>query len=73
MDWIGYLHVFTASGPYILAFLADGAHKRFKKFFPDYPHIVCGKERDVANPLRRIVTVRDGDAMDRHCVMVANP
>merc|ERR1712187_829852 len=48
----------------------DGAHKRFKSYFTDYPAIVCGKERDSHHPLKRIVKVKDGDATGRHCVVI---
>lgn len=48
----------------------DGAHKRFKQLFTDYPAIVCGKERDAHNPLARLVKVKEGDASGRHCIVI---
>lgn len=54
-----------------ICFPDDGAHKRFKKFFEkDYPLIICGKERDLNDPEKRVVKVKEGDAKGRHCVMV---
>eukprot|EP00931_Biecheleriopsis_adriatica_P109914 TRINITY_DN84191_c0_g1_i1.p1 TRINITY_DN84191_c0_g1~~TRINITY_DN84191_c0_g1_i1.p1 ORF type:complete len:364 (+),score=46.59 TRINITY_DN84191_c0_g1_i1:92-1183(+) len=53
-----------------ICFPDDGSHKRFKKYFPDYPVIVCGKERDLNDPDKRVVKVKEGDATGRHCVII---
>merc|ERR1712039_726114 len=53
-----------------ICFPDDGAHKRFKKYFKEYPLIICGKERDTHDALKRKVKVKDGDAQDRHCVII---
>lgn len=53
-----------------ICFPDDGAHKRFKKYFHDYPLIICGKERDLHDPSVRVVKIKEGDANGRHCVVI---
>lgn len=50
-----------------IAFPDDGAQKRFRRKFPEYPDIVCKKTRD-GN--KRVVSVHEGDCKGRHCVIV---
>ena len=50
-----------------IAFPDDGAAKRFKTKFPELPIIVCSKVR-VGDERR--VTVSEGEASGRHCVIV---
>jgi len=50
-----------------IAFPDDGAAKRFKTKFPELPIIVCSKVR-VGDERR--VTVTEGEAAGRHCVIV---
>jgi len=42
----------------VVAFPDDGAHKKMRELFKDYPHIICDKVRDGD---RRIVTVCEGE------------
>jgi len=57
-----------------VAFPDDGAAKRFggvfKKAFPDMELITCGKLRDPDDPLKRTVSIQDGNPKDRHIIIV---
>eukprot|EP00397_Hematodinium_sp_SG-2012_P027751 GEMP01029177.1.p1 GENE.GEMP01029177.1~~GEMP01029177.1.p1 ORF type:complete len:394 (+),score=76.17 GEMP01029177.1:118-1299(+) len=50
-----------------IAFPDDGAQKRFKRKFPEYPDIVCKKTRSGD---KRVVSVHDGEPKGRHVVIV---
>lgn len=50
-----------------IAFPDDGAHKRFRRKFPEYADIVCKKTR---NGEKRVVSVHEGDPCGRHVVIV---
>ncbi|KAG7337275.1 ribose-phosphate pyrophosphokinase [Nitzschia inconspicua] len=59
------------TGVNCVAFPDDGAAKRFSKMFEDMPGlevIVCGKTRGEGDT--RIVTIQDGNATDKHIVIV---
>jgi phosphoribosylpyrophosphate synthetase len=60
-----------ATGINCVAFPDDGAAKRFSKMFEDMEGleiIVCGKTRGEGDA--RIVTIQDGNATDKHIVIV---
>jgi len=50
-----------------ITFPDEGAHKRFKAKFDEYPMIICAKVRDGDS---RIVQIREGEPRGRHCVIV---
>lgn len=51
-----------------IAFPDDGAHKRFGKMFPEYPHIICNKVR-MSNG-KKVVTIKEGKPKGRHVIIV---
>lgn len=57
-----------------VAFPDDGAEKRYRHLFarhlPAMQFIVCAKKRDENDPLRRVVTIKDGIASGRHILIV---
>ena len=57
-----------------VAFPDDGAEKRYRHLFarhlPAMQFIVCAKKRDKNDPLRRVVTIKDGNAEGRHILIV---
>lgn len=52
---------------FAIAFPDDGAHKRFYTKFPEFPTVVCIKQR-VGD--ERIVKVKEGEPHGKHCVIV---
>uniref|UniRef100_A0A7S2QDK4 Phosphoribosyltransferase domain-containing protein n=1 Tax=Zooxanthella nutricula TaxID=1333877 RepID=A0A7S2QDK4_9DINO len=50
-----------------IAFPDDGAHKRFKAKFAEFPLIICAKTREGD---KRVVSVREGAPKNRHCIIV---
>jgi len=50
-----------------IAFPDEGAFKRFEKFFPDNPKIICEKRREGD---KRIVRIKEGSAEGRRVVIV---
>jgi len=59
-----------AAGPDInIAFPDEGAHKRFGKFFEEFPDpVVCGKVR--LEDDKREITITDGVCKGKHCVII---
>jgi len=53
----------------VVAFPDEGAHKKMKDTFKDYPFVICDKVRDGA---RRIVTIIEGqdNIAGKHCVII---
>ena len=41
-----------------------------QKEFPGIPQIVCGKTRDVNDPKKRTVVIKDGDCRGKHVIIV---
>lgn len=65
-----HLQAMLAENPnedFAIAFPDDGAHKRFKAKFPEYPLIVCAKERDGDS---RVVKVTEGNPDGKHVIIV---
>ncbi len=52
---------------YDLAFPDDGAYKRFARYFPGYPEIICQKVRDGD---KRIIQIKEGKPRGRKIVMI---
>ena len=50
-----------------IAFPDEGAHKRFHRLFSNYELITCIKVR---NGMKRVVTLKEGNAVGRHVVIV---
>lgn len=50
-----------------IAFPDDGAAQRFASRFTEFPVVICQKIRDGD---RRIVSIKEGDAKGRHCIIV---
>lgn len=61
------LETFKPEDKIAIAFPDDGAYKRFGKMFPDYPQIICRKNRQGD---RRTVSIVDGNPRGRHVVIV---
>lgn len=66
-DKLEELHKESPEEEIAIAFPDEGAHKRFKAKFAGFPLIICTKERDGD---KRIVKVKEGNAMGRHVVIV---
>lgn len=57
-----------------VAFPDDGAEKRysgyFKKALPGVDFIVCGKKRDLDDPSKRTIVIKDGNPEGKHVVVI---
>jgi len=53
--------------PFTIAFPDEGSYKRYHMMFPEYDTVICAKVRQGD---KRIITVKEGSAQGKHCVLV---